>query len=66
MGEPMRKEEVDCRMKTVSVEELQLNCLEIIDLVEKKGYTYVITKNGRPFVMMKPVAAESEAPGKRD
>ncbi len=53
-------------MKTVSVEELQLNCLEIIDLVEKKGYTYVITKNGRPFVMMKPVAAESEAPGKRD
>jgi antitoxin (DNA-binding transcriptional repressor) of toxin-antitoxin stability system len=57
----------DSGIKTVSIEEFELNCLEMIDLVEEKGYTYVITKAGRPFVMMEPVAAEtSENPAERD
>jgi antitoxin (DNA-binding transcriptional repressor) of toxin-antitoxin stability system len=46
-------------VKTISAEELELNCLEMIDLVAEKGFTYVITKNGKPIAKMEPVPPET-------
>ncbi len=42
-------------VQIISAEELELNCLEMIDLVAEKGFIYVITKNGEPIAKMKPV-----------
>jgi hypothetical protein len=50
-------------VKTVSAEEFELNCLRMIDLVEEKGFAYVITKDGRPIARMESVRAEPEALG---
>jgi antitoxin (DNA-binding transcriptional repressor) of toxin-antitoxin stability system len=47
-------------VKIISAEELELNCLEMIDLVAERGFTYVITKNGEPIAMMKPVPPEPD------
>jgi hypothetical protein len=67
LGASMREGIEDGKVKTISAEEFELNCLEMIDLVAEKGYTYVITKDGRPFVMMESVVAESsEVPGERN
>lgn len=55
----MHSEREHSKIMTVSTEELESRCLEIIDLVEKKGCTYIITKNGRPFVILKPLRAVS-------
>jgi antitoxin (DNA-binding transcriptional repressor) of toxin-antitoxin stability system len=46
--------------KTISAEELELNCLEIIDQVEAKWLTFVITKDGKPIALMMPVSQEKE------
>jgi hypothetical protein len=51
----MREGRKRSKTRTVSTEEFESHCLEIIDLVEEKGYTYIITKDGRSFVMMRPV-----------
>lgn len=36
----------DSGVKTVSTEEFELNCLEMIDLVEKEGLAFLITEDG--------------------
>jgi antitoxin (DNA-binding transcriptional repressor) of toxin-antitoxin stability system len=49
--------------KLITAEEFEANCLELIDLVEEKGFTYVITKDGKPFVMMIPAPPAEDTPG---
>lgn len=51
---------------TVSTEEFESRCPEMIDLVEKNGYAYIITKDGQPIAMMKPVTEESAVSGEMD
>lgn len=46
--------------RTVSTEEFESSCLEMIDLIEEKGFTYVITKDGQPIARMEPVKAETQ------
>lgn len=55
----MHKGAQESLMKFATLEEAEQNCLEMIDLIEEKGFTYVITKNGKPYVMMVPAPAES-------
>jgi antitoxin (DNA-binding transcriptional repressor) of toxin-antitoxin stability system len=43
---------------TISAEELESRCLELIDQIEAEGLTVVVTKLGLPFVMLFPVPAE--------
>jgi antitoxin (DNA-binding transcriptional repressor) of toxin-antitoxin stability system len=43
---------------TFSVEELESNCLEMIDLVAEKGFNYIITKDGKRIARMIPVPPE--------
>lgn len=53
----MSEETEDSRIRTVSTEEFELGCLEMIDLVEEKGITFIVTKGGKPLAMLKPVRA---------
>jgi prevent-host-death family protein len=48
---------------TISTEELELRCLELIDQVEAEGLTVVVTKDGRPIAMLIPIPAEVEPVG---
>lgn len=41
--------------KTVTTEEFAEKCEEMIDLVAKRKCIFVITKEGKPHVMMTPV-----------
>ncbi|MGA2051417.1 MAG: hypothetical protein ABSG96_27325 [Terracidiphilus sp.] len=59
----MSDERKDRPMKAVSTEEFELNCLEMIDLAAEKGFTYVITKNGKPIAKLERLTPESEALG---
>jgi len=52
------------QVKTVSAEELESNCLEMIDLVSEKGFIHVITKDGKPIAKMIPAPAQIEPLGK--
>ena len=45
---------------TISAQELDSRCLEIIDQVEAAGLTVVVTRDGLPFAMLIPVPAEVE------
>jgi prevent-host-death family protein len=45
---------------TISAEELQLRCDELIDQVAAGGLTVVITKDGQPIAMLIPIPAEVE------
>ncbi len=65
-GESMCEGSGERVTKTVSAEEFELNCLEMIDLVAEKGFTNVITKDGKPFVMLERVKVEAEAAGAMD
>jgi antitoxin (DNA-binding transcriptional repressor) of toxin-antitoxin stability system len=47
-------------VNTITAEEFEANCLELIDLVEQKRFTYIITKDGKPFVMMIPAPPQTE------
>jgi hypothetical protein len=40
--------------RSVTREELAENCEEMIELVAKRKCIFVITKEGKPFVMMTP------------
>ena len=53
----MCEETEDSRIRTVSTEEFESGCLEMIDLVAEKGITFIVTKGGKPLVMLKPVRA---------
>ncbi len=48
---------------TISAEELELRCLELIDQVEAGESTVLITKNGRPIARMTPMPATVELLG---
>jgi len=50
-------------VKTVTAEELELNCLEMIDLVEEKGFIYVITRDGKPIAKMIPAPPGADQAG---
>jgi prevent-host-death family protein len=45
---------------TVSAEELELRCDELIDQVAAEGLTLVITKEGHPIAKLMPIQAEAE------
>jgi len=49
-------------VKTVTLEAFAVDCLDLIDLVEENGFTFIITKGGRPFVMMIPAPSEAGNP----
>jgi len=49
-------------VNTISSKELELSCLELIDLVEEKGCTFVITKDGKPNAKMMPLPPGAEPP----
>ena len=45
-------------MKTYDVQEVESNCLEIVDEVYETGESVLITKEGEPHVMMRPFDEE--------
>jgi prevent-host-death family protein len=51
-------------VKTITTTEFKAKCLTLIDRVEKKGESYVITKGGQPFVMLVPVSSDDESAGR--
>jgi antitoxin (DNA-binding transcriptional repressor) of toxin-antitoxin stability system len=51
------------RVKTISAEEPELNCMEMIDLVGEKGVTFVVSKDGKPIARMMSVPPETEPRG---
>jgi len=58
----MHKGAEESLVKFVTVEEVEQNCLEMFDLIEEKGFTYVVTKVGKPYVMMIPAPDEPDTP----
>ncbi len=59
---------------TISAEELEASCLELIDQVAEEGQIFVITKDGRPIAKMMPMppgvemfgAMRASGPGEED
>ena len=47
---------------TISAEEFETKCLELVDEVYENGLTVIITKDGRPFVKLGPIPVEAELP----
>ena len=47
-------------VKIVTVKEFKRSCLKMIDDVEATGCTYVITKDGKPFVRMIPAPRQAK------
>ncbi len=45
---------------TISAEELESKCLELLDQVAEEGRSFVITKDGRPIVKLIPMPPEVE------
>ncbi len=45
---------------TISAEELESKCDELIDQVAAEGLTVVITKDGRPIAKLMPIPVEAE------
>jgi prevent-host-death family protein len=45
---------------TISTDELESRCDELIDHVETNGLTVVITKNNQPIAKLMPITAEAE------
>jgi antitoxin (DNA-binding transcriptional repressor) of toxin-antitoxin stability system len=43
---------------TISAEELESRCDELIDQVAAEGLTVVVTKDGRAIAMLKPIPDE--------
>jgi antitoxin (DNA-binding transcriptional repressor) of toxin-antitoxin stability system len=43
---------------TITAAEFAGKCLALIDRVEKRGESFVITKRGRPFVLLEPVPSK--------
>ena len=48
-------------MKFVTVSELRANATRIVADVEKSGEEVIVTKNGKPVVLMRPVSADEFA-----
>jgi antitoxin (DNA-binding transcriptional repressor) of toxin-antitoxin stability system len=48
---------------TITAEELESRCLELIDQVEADGLIVVITKDDRPIAMLMPIPANAESDG---
>jgi antitoxin (DNA-binding transcriptional repressor) of toxin-antitoxin stability system len=40
---------------TISAEELESKCLELLDEVTEQGHTFVITKDGLPIANLMPI-----------
>jgi antitoxin (DNA-binding transcriptional repressor) of toxin-antitoxin stability system len=49
-------------MKVVSTETIQSECLEIIDEIEATGETFIICKDGNPFVKLIPFKTKKASP----
>jgi prevent-host-death family protein len=45
---------------TISAEELESRCDELLDQVAAEGLTVVVTKDGRPVAKLMPVPVEAE------
>jgi prevent-host-death family protein len=53
-------------MRTMTASEFCARCLDVIDEVHASGDSVLITKNGKPYVVLEPVNEQSTAePGKR-
>jgi prevent-host-death family protein len=53
-------------MRTIPAGEFKAKCLAIMDEVQARGETIVITKRGKPVVRITPLDdARSEMPGRR-
>jgi len=50
-------------IKIITATEFELNCLDLIDQVEEKGVTFIITRDGLPIARMMPAPPEPEPPG---
>jgi prevent-host-death family protein len=48
---------------TISADELQVRCDELLDQIAAEGLTVIVTKDGRPIAMLIPIADEVEQVG---
>ena len=48
--------------KMIGAAEFKAHCLRIMEEVKRSGETVVITKRGKPFVGLKPVATDKRTP----
>ena len=52
-------------MRTIPAGEFKARCLAIMDEVQSRGETIVITKRGKPVVRVTPLEGSSEMPARR-